>query len=260
MEKLPIFVGQAVGLWRVIDTAPSQGYRKFWLCQCACGETRAVWHENLSRQKSTSCGCTKRTHGHTLKGIRSPTMRCYSSMVARCTRPSNPAFSHYQKRGIGICQRWLSGENGKTGFECFLDDMGVRPSAEHTIERINNDAGYSPENCVWATKPEQAKNRKTTTLYEFRGQRLHLREIAEATGLTYDCLRWRISRCGMSLDEAVSLPVQKGQRFSRDIPLRMLEYQGRMMTVREIAEASGVNYNSLRSRLASGESLEKALR
>lgn len=87
-----------------------------------------------------------------------------------------------------------------------------------------------------------------------------LREIAAETGMSFDALRWRVKKIGMSIDDALVLPVQKGTRFSREIPLRVFEYDGKMMTVRQIAEATGVKYNSLRARLAAGEPLETALR
>lgn len=181
-------------------------------------------------------------------------------MIGRCNYPSCEGYTHYGAKGITVCDRWLHGENGLSGFACFLADMGERPSLDYSIDRIDNSKGYDLSNCRWATRVEQALNRTTTETYLYNGRQMLLREIATETGMSFDALRWRVKKIGMSIDEALVLPVQKGTRFSRKIPLRILEYDGKMMTVRQIAEATGVKYNSLRARLGAGEPLEMALR
>jgi hypothetical protein len=148
-------------------------------------------------------------------GIPSPTMRCYKSMLARCTQPSNPAFAHYQRRGITICDRWLIGEGVLNGFECFLADMGERPSALFTIERIDNDSGYGPSNCQWATRRQQARNRSTTNLHSYLGKDLTLREWAEAYDIPYEVLRHRVSRAGIPIGTAIELGNAKPYRLPR---------------------------------------------
>lgn len=181
-------------------------------------------------------------------------------MISRCNYPSCEGYTHYGAKGITVCDRWLHGENGLSGFACFLADMGERPSLDYSIDRMDNSKGYDLSNCRWATRAEQALNRTTTETYLYNGRQMLLREIAAETGMSFDALRWRVKKIGMSIDDALVLPVQKGTRFSREIPLRVLEYDGKMMTVRQIAEATGVKYNSLRARLGAGEPLETALR
>lgn len=207
MKSHQIAPGTIIHSWTVVRAASPRGYRRYWHCRCVCGRERDVWEENLARGVSKACGCTskRKTHGHSPMGIRSPTMTSYGSMLARCSHPSNPAFVHYQRRGITICDRWRDGEDGKTGFECFLADMGVRPSRLLSIERIDNSKGYSPDNCRWASKREQARNRTTTTLYPCRGQQMTLREIAETYGFRYETLRYRVSRAGLTAEEALAL-------------------------------------------------------
>ncbi|MBZ9873078.1 hypothetical protein LB542_19715 [Mesorhizobium sp. BR1-1-9] len=148
-------------------------------------------------------------------GIPSPTMRCYQSMLARCTQPSNPAFAHYQQRGITLCQRWLNGEGALNGFECFLADMGTRPSKLFTIERTDNDKGYEPSNCRWATRREQARNRSSTTLHFHDGREMTLREWGEAYGIPYEVLRHRVSRAGIPISAAIKLGRSKPHRLPR---------------------------------------------
>lgn len=123
-------------------------------------------------------------------------------MIARCTQPSNPAFAHYQKRGIGVCARWRR-------FDHFLEDMGLRPSPSHTIERVDNNQGYAPENCRWATKVEQGNNRVTNVHFEFEGKRYTLAELARHTGTGKEILRSRLRRSKLpwTVEGAVKTPL-----------------------------------------------------
>lgn len=84
----------------------------------------------------------------------------HAALKQRCTNPNDRSYSHYGGRGIKVCGRWLNGENGLSGFACFLNDMGERPSSKHSIDRINNDGNYEPSNCRWADSTTQAINRR----------------------------------------------------------------------------------------------------
>lgn len=79
-------------------------------------------------------------------------------MVQRCHNPRNKSFRNYGAKGRSVCDRWRIGEDGKTGFECFLEDMGPKPAKNLSIDRINNDEGYRPDNCRWATASQQRAN------------------------------------------------------------------------------------------------------
>jgi hypothetical protein len=81
-------------------------------------------------------------------------------MRMRCLNPQDRSFKWYGARGIGVCTRWLNGEAGKTGFECFLADLGRKPSPSHSIDRIEVNGHYEPGNCRWATPGEQSANRR----------------------------------------------------------------------------------------------------
>lgn len=129
----------------------SFGTRYFWLCKCACGTESIVFSGDLAAGHTTSCGCFRRdaafTHGRT----RTPEYRAWAAMIQRCENPKAANFAAYGGRGIAVCDRWKD-------FQNFLADMGERPAPELSIERKDNDRGYEPDNCKWATRSEQAHN------------------------------------------------------------------------------------------------------
>lgn len=123
-------------------------------------------------------------------------LNAYISMVGRCYRPHIKAFKYYGARGITVCTRWLEG-----GAGVFLEDMGPRPSAKHSLERIDNDAGYSPENCRWATRPEQYRNRRSNVWVTYKGERMTINEFADLVGINRVTIAGRRREWGVSGSE-----------------------------------------------------------
>lgn len=127
-----------------------------WLCQCDCGRQRIVPRGSLVGGYTQSCGCLWREritkHGQTTHYRFTGTYTSWKSMKRRCSDPNYHQFKDYGGRGITVCERWLT-------FENFFADMGQRPKG-HSIERVDNNAGYSPENCVWIVSRDQHKNKR----------------------------------------------------------------------------------------------------
>jgi len=186
----------------------NKGNLSYWLCGCSCGGETVVSRSNLISGHCRSCGCfaaeesSRRVRRHGARGTTE--YKSWSGMRDRCLNPADPAYSGYGGRGITIDPRWDT-------FESFFADMGPRPAAGYSIDRLDNDGPYSPENCRWATRTEQGRNKRNNFRVEFREERLTVAEIAERTGARSKILYGRLRR-GWSVERAVSEPVHTARR------------------------------------------------
>lgn len=162
MGKKRDLTGYSFGRLTVISEAGStrQGLR--WLCQCTCGKSTTVAAEAIVSSRTKSCGCLRnekssaRQRKHGQSGSANKAYTAWAQMRRRCLVKQSANYKHYGARGITICPQW-------DNFAVFAQDMGV-PKIGLSLERIDNNRGYSPDNCRWATQTDQQRNKRTTKL------------------------------------------------------------------------------------------------
>jgi len=185
-------IGTTIGRWLVLRLSDDGGRHVSMICRCACGAEKNVRVSKLHAGESKSCGCLRNdnlvTHGMTRSTNKKESREywVWNSMKNRCLNPKYKHFSDYGGRGITVCDRWLD-------FNNFYSDMG--PAAKGmTLERINNSAGYSPENCRWADRTTNNRNKRNSRMITANGETLNLSEWAARSGLTHSAILHRIKR------------------------------------------------------------------
>lgn len=209
-KKLQFSPGQVFGEWRIVSSETIvRGRKSYVQAICSCGKTDWVHASNIARGKTKSCGC-QRKYSHTLYKTRhgmtdSSEYVIWCSMKKRCENKNCHAYARYGGRGITVCERWQV-------FENFYNDMGPRPDGM-SIERINNDLGYSPDNCVWANRTRQIRNRSNTMNVTVDGETAPLIVFCKRYGIRYKTAWYRVNR-GMSPEAAVKTPLMRPRRDS----------------------------------------------
>lgn len=207
----PTAVGDRYGRLTVVALADvtDRGHKR-WLCQCECGSSaKVVFQSTLRRGTTVSCGCWRQEMATEMArrhdGSETREWRIWSTMRRRCTNPMDTSFQRYGARGITVCERW------RESFSNFFADMGPRPTTKHSIDRIDNDGPYAPENCRWATPTEQARNRRDNVRVTFDGREMTMAEWASAQGINRGTLRDRL-RDGWSVEDALTKPARALRR------------------------------------------------
>lgn len=174
-----------------------------WICRCDCGNVRSVTTDKLNSGNTKSCGClqkdTARARVKTHGASQTAEYRIWRAMRERCRIKPH---KRYGLRGIDVCDRWFN------SFEAFLSDMGRRPSKQHTLERINGDGNYEPQNCKWATWIEQNNNKPGMLRVILDGKADTIANWCRQLGLNRDTVSNRIHNLGWSYVKALSTPVK----------------------------------------------------
>ncbi len=197
--------GERFGRLVVLGLSGKRGLMYNWYCNCDCGRVVKVSFSNLRGGGTRSCGClsieVKTKHGNASRRGWSGTYRTWKSMRTRCLSVNNPGYHNYGGRGIKICDRWLY------SFQNFLEDMGERPDGL-SIERIDNNGHYCPQNCRWADKKEQANNTRLNYLIEHNGLTMNITQWAEHIGVKRHVIEGRI-RLGWPTAAVLKTPVAR---------------------------------------------------
>jgi len=208
-------VGSRYGRLTVTSSAFRVGYGKYNIdVVCDCGTAKTLSVNLLVRGCIQSCGCiakekssrraTERNKTHGLSGHK--LYHVWSKMIDRCHNESSGDFKYYGGRGISVCDRW------RHDLSLFIRDMETSFFDGATIERIDVNGNYSPENCTWATRKEQARNQRQNRLLTIDGETKTLSEWCEDYGLAYELVRCRLIR-GWPIE--ISLTAPKGYRLAK---------------------------------------------
>lgn len=186
----------------VVTGAPvSKNWVLFYPCKCDCGNETLVRSQLLREGRTKSCGCLSReTRGDQSRrhGMsRTPIHGVWLAMRRRCEDPKVRPFKDYGARGISVCDRWQV-------FENFLEDMGI-PEKGMSLERKENDLGYSKSNCIWASKTDQANNRRSSKVIEFADKSLTQAEWERKLGLRPGRIYGRLAK-GWTVERALTTP------------------------------------------------------
>ncbi len=194
-------IGQKFGRLVVVSLDHSSK-NSHWRCLCECGKLKTISRPNLTSGHTQSCGC----YTHAKRGMYgTPEYHAWSGMIQRCHNTKSLAYPNYGGRGIRVCEQWLE-------FIAFIEDMGKRPSPSHSLERVNNQLGYSPDNCIWATKHVQVRNQRRSILITAFGRTQCRKDWARELGISFQCIKHRMEKLGLTAEQALtSTPIRRGK-------------------------------------------------
>ena len=195
--------GKKYGKLKVISFAGIRKGHACWLCECECQNKKVILGRNLTASMTRSCGCMLSTHGFT----KHPLYDVWKGIMARCYNQKNSSFPFYGERGIKVCENWKI-------FSNFVKNMPPRPDGT-TLDRIDNDGDYTPENCRWATKKKQNRNSRNNKVVEFKGESKTLIDWAERLNLNYKAL-WHRLKNGWSVEKAFTTPIKQYRRSNQE--------------------------------------------
>lgn len=229
-----------------------------FVCRCDCGTVKAIVGRSLTKGFTTSCGCyrnervaqTNSTHGGT--SVRSEkwyreAYGVYKGMFSRCYDQRSTPYKNYGGRGIKVCDRWHD-------FENFVLDMYPKPNPDLTLERVDVNGDYCPDNCVWADRVEQANNKTTNVLITAFGRSMTGPQWSRETGVPYYTIRARLKR-GWSAERAVSGEIVEAGQHA----VTMISIGDKSRTIYEWSKISGIAAPTIRARMQKGEDAEVAV-
>lgn len=202
MRKVKDLAGAVFGRLTVVERCGSDAQQKssMWLCQCQCGNIVIVSRNNLRSGHTRSCGCLKKEFAFTAGHGQSDTRlyRIWTLMKDRCENHNTPNFENYGGRGIKVCEEW------RNSFEAFMRwSMKNGYSEGLSIDRIDVNGNYCPENCRWATWKEQQNNRRDNHFITYNGRTQTISQWSEETGINQATLLQRINKLNWSIERAL---------------------------------------------------------
>ncbi len=197
MASIINLVGKRVNKLTVVAFfGRTENYHYMWKCKCECGGEAIVDGSDLRSGRAKGCGCLIGKQNTTHGKSKTKTYNVWFGMRKRCHDPQDPAYKNYGARGVSVCDEWLS------SFDAFYRDMGDPPEGK-TLDRINNDLGYSKENCRWIGMAEQMNNKRNNRVLTAFGMSLTVSEWSKKIGVRSGTIRQRIDYYGWDVERAL---------------------------------------------------------
>lgn len=200
--------GQRFSRLLVVSFSHIKNRNAVWNCLCDCGNECQVRGSRLRSGDTKSCGCfqIEQSIKHAyIDGLSyHPLRKLYQNMISRCCNPNTKDYHNYGGRGITVCARW------RESFANFLEDMGERPEG-YTLDRIDNEGSYSPDNCRWASLLQQSNNKRSNRYLFYNGKNLTMKQWSTLMGVNKVTVSRRI-RAGWSIERALTQPVKTPRR------------------------------------------------
>ncbi len=262
MGKFIDLTGHRYGRFTVVELVephitPKGKIRTQWKCLCDCGAERIVATCNLRNGTSRSCGCLsrelarKRLTKHGLAGTK--IYYVWQKMCQGCFSPNSREYKYYGARGITVCDEWCNNFQAfydwaiESGYKEEISPNGIN---KWTIERIDNDGNFEPDNCCWATMEAQANNKQTNHLVTFQGKTQTISRIAKQQNINPQLIYDRLKK-DWEPEKAITTPPAP--------PEKQFEVKGEKLTLSELAQKYNIKYGSLVSRLHRGMSILEAI-
>lgn len=211
MGKIEDLKGKKFGFLTVIEFAYRDKKQTYWLCKCNCGNTKVIRGSHLKDGNTISCGCytknrmaqmNKANAKHGLSNTR--LYRIYHGIIGRCLKPKTNGYKNYGNKGISVCNEWLKDFQN---FYYWAINNGYKEGL--TIERIDLNKGYEPDNCKWVTPKEQARHTSQNKMITYKGKTRCVAEWAEFLKINYNTLQSRLGKYGWSVKKSFTTPVSK---------------------------------------------------
>lgn len=246
MSRLLNLQGKVFGRLTVIERADTdKNGHALWLCKCSCGNEKVISSTNLKEGKTKSCGCYSRERTYIHGGHGTRLYRIYQNILARTERrKTDRSFKYYGERGIKMCDEW------RNSFKSFQEwSMANGYSDNLEIDRIDNNKGYSPDNCRWVDRYNQIKNRSVSRMITYNGKTQLASEWAKEIGMNYKTFLQRLDT--LPINEVFEKPIKPH--------FLILEYDGRKQTIREWGKELEINPSTIQNRISKGMTIEEAL-
>lgn len=200
--RLNDLTGKRFGKWTVISRAENAGHHTMWNCVCDCGKHKKVYATHLTSGLSPSCGCITKgrigklnyTHGK----CKTRLYNIWAGIKGRCSNPNVSSYHIYGERGIKICKEW---DSSFESFEKWALENGYKDDL--SIDRIDVNGDYTPQNCKWSTNKEQSNNTRRTIFVEYENQKFSVKGLSEHLGLNYNRLLKGIRIKKLPVSEAI---------------------------------------------------------